>query len=1011
MRNKILLFLVLLNFSFAIQAQQTLIYKSPYQEYRLALDLVEKQMYSKALVLFTEVSQKIEDKNSLMYADCKFYIALCSYELLNNDAEFLLENFINTFSENANIVRAEFLLANLHYRERRFSKALKLYSEIDIKNLNPTEQLEYNFKYGYSAFMQEEFNVARNRLSRVKDTESHYANAAKYYFAHIAYTEGNYATALEYFKKVTDDKSFGPIVPYYIIQILHFQRNFDEIIEYGTQLINLPEVRRLPEIQRIVGFAHYNKRNYKEAEKHLVNFQTSTREQLTQEDFFAIGFSQYMNNNFSRAIENLQNAIGENDTISQKAHFHIADAYLKLNNNSFARTSFLQAHKLNIDQIVTEDALFNFAKLSIELSQNPYNEAISALQEYIKKYPNSKRIDEANEYMVKLYMQTRNYREALISLESIKRRTENINLAHQRISFFRGIELFNDRNFTEAIKTFDISLQYPIDRHLRAETFFWKGEAFYCLNNIDSALANYNRFTQAPGAISSENYNVAFYNIAYCHFNNKDFRNALTSFRLFLEKHKTKDHVFFDANIRLGDTFFALGRFSEAVSAYNQSVGQGVAFADYALMQRANSKGALGNHTGKIADLELLIRNFPNSRLRASVLYELGNTNLIIDNEDNAISNFRQIVNNHSSSVFHAKSMLKIGLTLYNQGKNEEALIELKEVVKRYQGGPESREALDVISKIYTDLNRVEDFFAYVKNISGTTVSLASQDTLTYVAAENAFMKGDCFTALPALVNYIEKFPNGQFILNAQFYAAECNFMAQKFEEALNSYRFVINRPWNRFSETSLLKAARVSFTLQNWNDAISFFKTLEEKAENLENVSTARLGLMRSYFRNNDFSNAIKAAQNVVDNHKNNQEHINEANSIIGISAFNIEDYALANSIFNRQKNLKSELGAEAFHYLAQINYNQSKYDDAEKLIFELINKLPSYEHWIARSFLLLSDIYVAKGNIFQAKHTLRSLIDNYSGVELVEMAKTKLAIIEQNEVKQNNNDSIINE
>ena len=84
---------------------------------------------------------------------------------------------------------------------------------------------------------------------------------------------------------------------------------------------------------------------------------------------------------------------------------------------------------------------------------------------------------------------------------------------------------------------------------------------------------------------------------------------------------------------------------------------------------------------------------------------------------------------------------------------------------------------------------------------------------------------------------------------------------------------------------------------------------------------------------------------------------------------------------------------------------------DDAEKLIFELINKLPSYEHWIARSFLLLSDIYVAKGNIFQAKHTLRSLIDNYSGVELVEMAKTKLAIIEQNEVKQNNNDSIINE
>lgn len=999
MKKQILLIILLLSLSVSNFAQKTLSHKSPENEYKLAQNLFNKELYSAALELFTEVGNKIKDKNSLLYADCKFHIAVCSYELLNNDAEYLLSSFIRDFPENASTIRAEFLLANLYYRDRKYSKAQKLYSEIDINNLSAKERHEYNFKYGYSAYMQSEYVLARSRFSQVKDTDSHYSVAATYYFAHIAYTDKNYATALEHFRKVQNDASFGPIVPYYIVQILYFQRKYDELIEYAKPLANNKETRRMPEILRLLGEAHFAKRNFKEAAIYFEQFQNTTTERLSNEDYYKIGYVYYMTNNYPKAIENFQRSIGANDTISQNAHYHMADAFLKQNNKSFARTSFLQAHKLNIDPVISEEALFLFSKLSIELSQNPYNEAIIALQEYIKTYPDNRRVDEAYEYLVNLYMQTRNYREALISLEKIKSPNEKIREAHQRIAFFRGIELFNDRNHSEAINAFNSSLKFPLDRNLRAEAIFWIAESYYSLNKIDSALANYNLFLQSPGAVSSKYYNHAQYNIAYCHFNKKDYRRALTSFRLFTEKHTVKDPIFYDAHIRLGDTYYALGRFSEAVTSYNVAVQPGVAFADYALLQRGNSKGAMGNHTGKIADLELFLKNYPNSTHRTNVIFELANTNLLIDNEDRAITYFKQIVNNHPNSSYHVKSMLKIGLTLYNQGKNEEALVELKKVVKQYQGSSESQEALDVISKIYTDLNQVEDFFTYVKDISGTTIAVVSQDTMTYLAAENAFMKGDCLSAGTALKNYIKNFPNGTFLLNAHFYSAECDFQAQKFDDALKSYRFVINRPWSRFSETSMLKAARISYTLENWKDAIIFFKSLEEKAENVENVNTARMGLMRSFYRNNQFSEAISAAQKVIETQKNNQDHINEANSVIGISAFMIEDYSLANTVFNKQKLLKSEYGAEAFYYLAQINFNQAKYTDSEKLIFELINKLPSYEFWIAKSFILLSDIYVATGNIFQAKHTLKSLIDNYEGKDLVDIAKAKLAEIEKSE------------
>jgi predicted negative regulator of RcsB-dependent stress response len=62
------------------------------------------------------------------------------------------------------------------------------------------------------------------------------------------------------------------------------------------------------------------------------------------------------------------------------------------------------------------------------------------------------------------------------------------------------------------------------------------------------------------------------------------------------------------------------------------------------------------------------------------------------------------------------------------------------------------------------------------------------------------------------------------------------------------------------------------------------------------------------------------------------------------------------------------------------------------------------SHDYWVARGFLLLADIYVAKGNIFQAKETLKSIIENYKGPELGEIAAQKLDELEKSEADTEN-------
>ena len=115
---------------------------------------------------------------------------------------------------------------------------------------------------------------------------------------------------------------------------------------------------------------------------------------------------------------------------------------------------------MDFDPKIQQDALFNFAKVTFELSLNPFNEAIRAFELYIRTYPAADNVDEAYNYLVMAYLGTRNYSMAMTSIEKIKKRDENIDKAHQKVAFYRGLELYKNLRFDEAVDALEISLEY-----------------------------------------------------------------------------------------------------------------------------------------------------------------------------------------------------------------------------------------------------------------------------------------------------------------------------------------------------------------------------------------------------------------------------------------------------------------------------------------------------------------------------------------------------------------------
>ena len=81
------------------------------------------------------------------------------------------------------------------------------------------------------------------------------------------------------------------------------------------------------------------------------------------------------------------------------------------------------------------------------------------MDKYIAEYPEARENDLAYNYLVNVFMTTHNYKDALVSMDRIKVKSPSVKKAYQRVTLYRGMELFRDLNFAGALKLLDKSLE------------------------------------------------------------------------------------------------------------------------------------------------------------------------------------------------------------------------------------------------------------------------------------------------------------------------------------------------------------------------------------------------------------------------------------------------------------------------------------------------------------------------------------------------------------------------
>ncbi|HPF89609.1 MAG TPA: tetratricopeptide repeat protein [Flavobacteriales bacterium] len=967
-----------------------------------ALELFDKAKYGAAQYELERVVDRITDDHDPDRVEAEFYSAICAVRLFHDDAGYRLHSFMQDHPDDLHVGTVKLELFKHTFAQRKWKESLLWSEKVDRFALSPAELEEYRFKRGYAYFQSDQPDQALVEFAEVQNGTGPYAVPATYYASHINYERGNYETALTGFRKLENDENFGKVVPIYIAELLFMQGKYDELNGYVQPLLSDADgVKRETEINRLAGEANYRSGKYAEALPYLEK--SAQRVGVAREDRYILGYTYMKAGDCKKALDQFNLVANANDSLAQLATYHMADCYLKLNEKNYARTAFKKAYDIGKDPKVTEDALFNYAKLAYELSLDPYHEAINALRNYLKTYPNTPRRNEAYEFLLNVYLKTKNYEAALASLDEIQEKDLRLKEAYQKLAFDRGVELYEGRMYRDAALFFEKALKYPVNQGVNAKAHFWMAESYYGQGDLSAALRKYDDLRNSPGAYATDLYEQAGYGMGYTYFKMKQYGEAATAFRRYVAAEKKATPQRADAMVRIGDCYFVTKDNGQAVRWYDDAVKAGTDDRDYALYQKGVCQGLDRQFNEKIATLKNLLSAQPDSRYAADAKFQLGETYVALDNDDAAFSYYDQVIKQHPNSPHARKSMLQAAEIQKRRGNVDQAIAQLKEVVSKYPTVDGSREALAALENIHVEQGRVAEYETYVRSLGFVDPSTLDLDEKYYRSAETLYLDGKCTQAIGAFGDYLDKYPRGAFAVNARFYRGDCLYREGRYEQALPDLEATVQADATQFLESALFGASDILYREKRWEGALEYFAQLEPVASFPQNRLAAQVGQMRCLKELGRSADAAKAAARVAANSDATADLKSEAGLAVAKDLLDRDDL---DGAFTRYKAVAGSstnaLGAEAKYHMGYVRYLQQKYTDTEKEVFDLVKKYPSYEHWKAKAFILLADAYVKMDDRFQAKAALQGVIDNSTEPELVAQARERLAIINASELQQ---------
>ncbi|HUI33392.1 MAG TPA: tetratricopeptide repeat protein [Dysgonamonadaceae bacterium] len=994
MKKIILLLSVLGIFSFA-SAQKTAYHKMPEKLFNEGKEMFLEENYTGAHDLLSEYLNQGTDSN--LREEAEYLLAASAYYRNSPNSGDVMKEYLDTYPETLYHNNLKFLIGSFHFNEKEWAKTLFWLDQANIDYLGLTEQEDYSFRSAYANLQAGNKDEASRLFGLLAQNSKKYHDAGNFYYGYIEYTNGNYDAALNRFQQLQNNPEYAQEVSFYTAQSTFFKANLENAIRLADAYVTrYPNSEHTTEMYRVLGNSYYRLGQSSRAIPHYEKYQQSVDEPLRGDAYF-LGLSYLDANKLAEAVKMFQYATGENDALSQNAHLYLGQTYLKMNDKPKAQMSFAAASRVNFDPKARETAMFNYALLTHQTNFSVFSESINLFENFLREFPNSQYADQVNDILAETFLTTKDYNAALLAINRIDKPARRILEAKQMVLFQLGTQQFVNGNISQAIDLFDQTINLgTYNKEARTNAFFWRGESKYRINNFSSAAADFQTFTQEASP-SNENYALGLYNLGYARFKQNQYAAARTAFQNYVNAQTNRNAPeYADAHNRIGDTYYFSRNFSDAERYYASASTLNPASADYALYQRAFVMGLQRNYQGKINALEELMRAYPNSHYYDDALYEKSRALVMLNREGEAVTVLNKLIAEFPQSPLSRQGGIQLGQLHYNAERYPQAIVAYKLVIQNFPGSEDARAALQSLETVYKDMNDIDAFVRYANSLpGGMRITPLRQDSLTYLAAENLYMRGSKSDAQNSLSKYLQSYPNGAYSSDANYYLGVIANENNNTDKAMSHFRSVVDANNGKFLESALAYVAQTEYNRNNYQQALQDYARLSNVAQSLAHKQTAQLGMARANSKLNNYHEAARAIDQLLENKNLSPETLTEAHYLRGKAYQQVREVDKAMADYQAIANdTRSVYGAEAQFRLAEAYYNWESYDKAEAQVKEFMQKTTPHQYWLARALIVLSDTYKAKGDNFQARQYLESLQANYKGdePEIKEMIQERL-------------------
>tara|TARA_R110001599_G_scaffold1889_4_gene9968 strand:- start:442671 stop:445658 length:2988 start_codon:yes stop_codon:yes gene_type:complete len=950
--------------------------------YQTGIDLFEKGFFEESLKKLNHFKSNYSGSELSPFAD--YYIARANTGIDSSGIEYYYQNFIRDYPKHD---LSKKLLRDLGHRfsdSGKYDEAISYYQE-SLKTFNTVAtSAETEYWVAEAAAEKGDNDAARKYFLALADNypESDWSPKALYARGRLYLSDNKFDSSSIAFEILKERYPNDPVtrrVGTALGESYYQQGKYEEAIEALKAAMPYLDDESKEKAIFLIAESYNFLGNFKESSKAYLQYLNLTKGTSKERSaHYGLGWLYHKQKIYHWAADSFEKAATGDDELARKALYYEAINQKLGGQYENSLNTFSEFGDRYKTGLWVEQAFYEWAVSSFESGQ--YGDAIETLLTLIRNEKNLQDPGKVYTLLGESYFANNEFTRASIAFEEAEKIADIDPELRRQARFQKAWILYRNQAYEEAQPIFESVYAETPTSEIGAEALFWSADSYYKLRQYGDAAQRFSIFIR--NYADHELIGAARYSLGWSYFVTGDYENAVAPLEAFLNDYNPPPIALFpydtDTQLRIGDAYYAQGKYREAISFYNKAIGAEPG-GDYAMFQVGNSYYRSGRTFEAVTTFRRVLRIYPFSRLKEQAQYNIAYIYLNSDNYSQAIEEFQTVISKYPGTEWAARSQYNIGDSYYNAGEYERAIEAYKNVLQNY---PRSSYIIDAVNGIqYSQLSStgVDSSSAVLEDFLSNNPSSGTADRLRYRQAETVYQTGDYEGAIKEFRQYLRITNSDNLTPEAYSNLGDSYRQTGQVDQAINAYQTIVDEfPNDDQTPSALIILGNLYAEKGSFDTSHDYFEILLEKGprfsqEAYVGMGSASLAAGRTGTAKSEFEEALKI------NSGNPAANVGLGKVAVAESRFE-DARALLVPVADKSTTIS---GAEAQYYLGKIEQDQSNFEAAIENYSKVRVLFEAFEIWVSKALYNSAECHIRLGNRGEAMSILNGIIEKYPDTE----------------------------